>query len=562
MRKANPIRASFNWLLILFCLSFQSNSMANSIEFDAGFSEFILKNSPALIAQIKQKSGVGFSSLKNQLALKGCDASILEDEALTEQQDSYAFFRYLMDKVNRCSTGTETSETQDFAGLLKGKTPYLLIAGESLNAPMSYFGHSLLLFLDEEDFYFSPVLSVLAPLESKQLFSQTLKGGFSSIKAEINLTPLHQVISFYNNYESRSLRFIKLPKDQFDGDKLINYFDQALTEPLAYNFFLQNCATYIYRALDHACDCLDEELDIISPALMEAQLHQVASRSEVFELPSLLSLFNQKYQVLTNFEQHTVQQMVQDQDFQYQGMHQDLGDVAVLASRLSFETYKTPYPSYFGLLDTYGNPSGLLSTMPEAGPISDTEKDSLKLSSIALKADKDGVAASFALIDYNQFYQRPLSVNGASLKAASVSVTGIDESSQIDDLTLLEINTLKPINFVSKAFSWRLKLGAERDHNDELAGLARYGLGPTVTLLGANFYLLPSVEISNTSRLPVYSGFESTGGFVSFAYENKDLEDHSLKVFKRINSDFSLEYQVVKEVKEAVTHSASAFYYF
>ena len=548
----------------LFGFIISSNSMARSIEFDAGLSEFILKNSPALVSQIKHQSGVGYSSLKAQLALRGCDASVLSDIALTEQKTSYAFFSYLMDKISKCSTTKpeDASEKQDFAEIVKGKTPYLLIAGESLNAPMSYFGHSLLLFLDEENFYFSPVLSVLAPLESKQLFSQTIKGGFSSIKAEINLTPLHQVISFYNNYEARSLRFIKLPAETFDNDKLIQYFDQVLTDPLAYNFFLKNCATYLYQALNHACDCLDKEQDIISPAHMEAQVAKLTPTSTVFELPSLLTQFHNKYQKLNNFEQQTVEQMIVDKTFQYQGIHQDLGDIAVLGSRLSFESYQNPYPSYFGLMDTYGNRSGLLEVLPEAKPTSDKELDKLKLSSFGLSHNKDTNSARFALLDYSQFYQRQDKVNTASLKAGVVELSGVDDTSRIEGLSLLEISTLKPLNFLAKELSWRVKLGAERNDRNELRPVFRYGLGGAISMLGATFYALPSLQVSNITHMPIYTGFETNMGLVSVAYENKDLLDHELTLYKRLNSSFALEYQAQKLDKAETSHTASAYYYF
>ena len=536
--------------------------MARAIEFDVELSAFILQNSPALAAQIKHQSGVGLKSLKEQLELRGCDTGLLKDTALIEQKNNYAFAVYLMAKIDACSTDFVNSDGHEFTDILKDKAPYLLIADTSMDAPMSYFGHSLLLFLDEGDFYFSPVLSVLAPLESKRLFSQTLKGGFSSIKAEVNLTPLHQVISFYNNYESRSLRFIKLPTEQFDQEKLIQYFDLALTEPLSYNFFLQNCATYIYRALDQACDCMDENRDIISPALMEAQIHQVVVNSEVFELPSLLSQFNLKYQSLNDFEQLTVRQMVQDKNFQYQGIHQGLGDVAVVASRLSVEHYQQASSSYFGLLDTYGNTSGLLKVLPTAQPVIDAELDKLGLSSFRFAVSEGEMSTRFALIDYNSFYQRQKSVNASSLKAGTIELSDLTGSSRIEDLTILEVSALNPINFVSSNASWRFKVGAERNNQDTLRPLLRFGVGPSVSILGAKLYLLPSINVSNSTHLPVYAGFEADTGFASLAYENKDLEDHEWRVFKRINSSFALQYQGLKEEKEKVFHSASAFYYF
>lgn len=563
MTKVDSFMAKVSLIFAFVCLFLPSNSVARSIEFDAGMSEFILKNAPALISQIKRQSGVGYDSLKAQLELRGCDEHLLSDNALIEQKTSYDFFSYLMGKVNACSTDHSSQlKKPTFTETLQGKTPYLLVAGESLNAPMSYFGHSLLLFLDEDDFYFSPVLSVLAPLESKQLFSQTLKGGFSSIKAEINLTPLHQVISFYNNYESRSLRFIKLPEDKFDNEKLIDYFDQALNDPLRYNFFVKNCATYLYEALDQACDCLDEDRSIISPALMEAQIYQQAPETQVFELKSLLAKFHQAYEPLNSFEQRTVRQMILDQGFQYQGIHQDLGNVAVLGTRLSFETYKTPYPSYSGLLDTYGDASGLLASLPETQQPNDKMRDQLYLSSFGLSTNEDKHSARFALLDYRSFYQRQESINSASLAAGVLELSSIEDTSRVESVTLLEITSLKPFNGVSKNASWRFGIGAQRNQDDQLKTSLNFGLGGSVSVFGAKFYLLPSIEISSATKLPVYSGFEANMGFVSLAYENKDLLDHELSFYKRLNSSFALEYQAVKLEREETSHTASVFYYF
>ena len=549
-------------LLVVIGLFINSVSMAKSIDFSADLDEFILHNSPALISQIKHQSGVGFDSLKKQLENRGCEANLLADTALLEQKDNYGFFLYLKAKINQCSKQNEVSDKREFRATLEGKSPYLLVADVNLDAPMSYFGHSLLLFLDEEDFYFSPVLSVLAPLESKQLFSQTLKGGFSSIKAEINLTPLHQVISFYNNYESRSLRFIKLPEDKFDSEKLIDYFDQALNDPLRYNFFVKNCATYLYEALDQACDCLDEDRSIISPALMEAQVYQQAPETQVFELKSLLARFHQAYEPLNSFEQRTVRQMILDQGFQYQGIHQDLGDVAVLGTRLSFETYKTPYPSYFGLLDTYGNSTGLLDGLPETQLPNDQMRDKLNLSSFGVSTNKDENSARFALLDYRSFYQRQESINSASLAAGVVELSGIEDTSRVESVTLLEITSLKPLNAITKKASWRFGIGAQRDQDNQLNAYFNYGIGGSVSALGVKFYLLPSIEISNSTNLPVYSGFETNMGFVSLAYENKDLLDHELSFYKRLNSAFAFEYQAVKLEREETSHTASVFYYF
>jgi hypothetical protein len=111
---------------------------------------------------------------------------------------------------------------------------------------MSYFGHSLILFLDENNLFFSPVVSVLAPLsQNESKLKQTIKGTFSNIGANVELIPFHKIITHYSYQDARELRLVRLNPDVFNEPKLINYFNELSKQDLGYNFFTNNCSTYI-----------------------------------------------------------------------------------------------------------------------------------------------------------------------------------------------------------------------------------------------------------------------------------------------------------------------------
>ncbi|WCN15645.1 lipoprotein N-acyltransferase Lnb domain-containing protein [Marinomonas mediterranea] len=542
---------------ILALLLFSPPSFSNSFSFEYGLSEFVLKNASPLLTQIKKRKGMGYESLKNQIVSMGCSPQILSSPSLLNKTEAYAFHSELMLYLKRCSTNNTSSNLRS---VLRNKTPYLIIAGESLKSPMSYFGHSLLLFLDERDFYFSPVISVLAPTEGLTALEQLVDGGFSHIDAEVKVLPLHQIIDFYNNKESRELRFIRLNTPGLKIKKLINFFEEKSQEQLTYNFFYQNCSTYIFEALNHSCNCFGEKPNIVTPLLL-AYRAQSIENTKGFELKSLFAQFNEGYRNLSSNDKKTAKEMFLDPDIEY-SENPKIGKVAVQASRLSFESYRRPYSSYGRLLDTYGKDDSLLDGLPEHQSASDRSNDGLLISSAKFGLQDNAINLTLSAVDFSHFEQRSFNVLSSTLQAASIELVESNGTTKIESLDLVNIEAITPLNFVTRTPSWKLRIGADRNENNHLEGIATVGIGGAFSYSSFLFYSIPSVEISEQISFPIYSGINFKSDSFSAKYEFRNLSNRTFSLNKRISSQFGAAYSAHKKKHQELEHRLTFSYHF
>jgi len=552
----------YNFILLV-CLSFSEKPSASEVNFDISFSEFILKNASPLISQIKNKSGLGYNSLVKQIQSLGCNVDSVLSESLTKNKEAYLFHQSLIRSIENCSSSKELkNSTYKIENLLSNKKPYLIIAGESLNSPMSYFGHSLLLFLDENDFYFSPVVSVLAPTEGLSTFEQITKGGFSTIEAQVNIIPLHQVVDFYTDQDSRTLKFVEIPQSKFAPNKIVEYLKDKANSNIRYNFFLKNCSTYLYEALAYSCDCLEQNNLIVTPALMEKILYRDGNKASYFTIDSLFNKFNRNYDSLTNSQRTRVKEMFYNSDTEYLDGEKELGDVAVLASMLSFEGYQTPNPTYASLLNKYGKDSSILTEMPLSKSKNEESLDSLLTSLVKLTLQKDSTQLKLSLVDFNHFEQREYHFTSSKLEVGSLELQEEDDSVKIKSIDLMNIRSVTPINFVTKKASWRLNIGAERNSKDELEALFSYGIGAALSVSRIKFYTLPSIEAHSSLEFPIYSGIEFNSKSLSIKYETKNFDENSISFFRRESSSLSYEYTMKKNRNNDTNHQISLSYYF
>ncbi|MEL0637287.1 DUF4105 domain-containing protein [Marinomonas sp. TI.3.20] len=562
MFKNDQYKTLFIGTIILVILTFTSYVSAKNKTFNPEITEFILKNTSSLAYQIKEKKGLGYISLKNQIILLDCKPKNIFSKNLLNEKNPYLFSKKFSKEIEKCKSKSKSkSKSKDIESLLKNKEAYLIISEESLKSPMSYFGHSLILFLDEKDFYFSPVVSISAPTDNLTAFEQITKGGFSHIEANINITPLHQIIDYYGHKESRKLKFIHLSDHIFNREKLIQYFKMESSKNLSYNFFYQNCSTYLYEALNYSCNCFKEKPMIITPSLLETRIQALEQENREFEINSLYYEFNIKFEKLNKNEKNTTKKIFSNNKKHLQKNY-NAGVVAALASRLSFESYKTPNIGYKKILDEYGKDSSLLRRIPYFEKNKKTTSDNLNYSSIKIYKEKDSLNLKLSAIDFNHLEQRPKHFMFSKLSAGTIELIKKREGVHIESLSFLNIRTLIPIDFVTKEPSWRLRIGAERDNENKLRALTSFGVGASFSLSDFIFYTLPSVELKSSLNFPVYSGIYFKSKSLLIKYETKDLKENSLTFYKRENNNFGYEFRISKSKNSKPKTRIGLSYYF
>jgi len=526
------MRSYFLFSILAFFLTPQV-SLSQPFVYEYGLSEFVLKNASPLIEQIKNQQGLGYDSLKKRILLSGCSPDVLSTPELLDDKKAFVFHSKLMKYLSDCSL---ERKYENLSSILKGKSVYLVISGESLKSPMSYFGHSSLLFLDENDFYFSPVVSVLAPTENLSAFEQFGKGAFDAIKAEVKIVPLHKIIDSYNNKESRKLTFIPLSSSIFDYGKIIEYFEVKAQSDLKYNFFMNNCSTYIYEALAYSCECMVDSPTIVTPLLLERNLVSL-DHHQYFDLNSLYFEFNRSYEALNTEEKQKVKDMVLNVDAEYPRDAIKLGDASVKASRLSFESYGTPFSSYEKILNTYGKDNSILSEFPVLNDLDERESDDLYISSVKFWFYDDFLRIKASAVDFSHFEQRGENYLSSKLNIGSFELSGEHDDMELESLNIFDIEAITPINFVTRTPSWRFRIGADRV-NDHFKPIISAGLGGAFLYSSFMFYIMPSVELSDDFEFTVYSGLTFNSDIFSVKYELKDSDESTFSLFRRENEAF------------------------
>lgn len=560
----NQQLSSFIKKLLLVFFIFSSTASAKTIQFDPSLSEFVLKNALSLQYQIKQKRGLGYTSLLKQTELYGCEKSLLSSPLLVNESESYEFHQNLIKLLRQCPDSTfDQNEYQiELNSLLDKKEPYLVIAGESLKSPMSYFGHSLIVFLDKDNFYFSPVISILAPTEDLTVIEQFGKGGFSFIKAEMNTIPLHQIIDFYSEKESRDLQFIKLPQNEFNRKKLIEYFNDKISVNLTYNFFTQNCSTYLRQALNYSCNCLVNEPKIVTPVQLIKDVLEQNEKTFIFSIDSLFNEFNNSYLSLNSSERSLTKDIFLNDEVGYPDDSKKSGYTAAIASRLSFKTYGSPNRAYGRVINTFGEDSSLLNKPPSEYFYKEEEKDGLEVSSIKSIMSEDTFNIKISTVDFDHFEQRIHHFTSSKLSAGSVELSEKNKSLSLEALDLINIRSITPVNFVTKTPSWRLRVGAERDDNRSLKSILSGGIGASFSANNMIFFVLPSLELKSSIEYPVYSGILFHSELLSIKYESRNFEDHKISIYRRENNYFGYEYSLSDEKETEKLHNLTFSYYF
>lgn len=543
-------------VLAFLFLAFKSN--AANINYDPRLAEFSLRNYPALQQQADSLTGLGYQSLAAELADRGCRQELLANLLGTSPSATH-FVKQLTIELADCRSPQKRPLSLE--RLLQSKQPYLITAGASLNAPMSYMGHTLLLFLDPNNFYFSPVISVLAPLDDSSRLTQTLQGGFGTISAEVTIIPLHKVLSSYANQDARELNFLQLPSGVFDHQKLIAFFSQRANTDLSYNFFTNNCSTYSYRALAESCQCLPHRT-LVSPRTIQKEVYRALTSAGVdakhFIEPALLSRFHLAYDALSSAQQHASKENLTS-DVLAPLKPSPQTQATALAARTRFETYADAPTAYQRIIENNRYKSFLKNKTPQHRQVNNEDKHGIYESSLKAAFGERRQRLTYSLIDSDTFKYQGQEGPISKVTAATVSVSHHSGKIDLDSLGLIDISAIKPINLVSKKPSWHLSLGADRRLNNRLRPYLHYGIGAAVRTGGIALYTMPSIELSKDSELFLKSGAKLRFARLTFEFEARDTDVESLGVNWRASPNWGIEYRYQAKQRDSKNWLALVF---
>ncbi|PLA75023.1 hypothetical protein CYQ88_03750 [Hydrogenovibrio sp. SC-1] len=123
---------------------------------------------------------------------------------------------------------------------------YITIVSPSLTSPMSYFGHSFLIFKKKESWDFSNVLSFSAIIPAKDSYKKILiDGALGNMDGKFIFNQFFEIKRLYTLKEQRGMEIYKLKLTETEKNNLLREIYNKYEKVSRYSFFSQNCSSEI-----------------------------------------------------------------------------------------------------------------------------------------------------------------------------------------------------------------------------------------------------------------------------------------------------------------------------
>lgn len=191
---------------------------------------------------------------------------------------------------------------EEWKSLIGAKTVSLVYVTQYVSNPSSVFGHSFLLFQNNErplnlDVVFNNAANVP---ENVSTYDYVVKGMFGGFPAVYTKEPFYLKIQEYNNIENRDLWLYQLKLSSEEIEQLLNHLwelDHLRDRP--YYFLNKNCAYNIYNAVaavHPSIDFIEESKVYVLPVDTLKKMNGLSDQVSYF--PSIRQKIIQRYKKL------------------------------------------------------------------------------------------------------------------------------------------------------------------------------------------------------------------------------------------------------------------------
>lgn len=236
-------------VLMLFCLSglFAARILPY---FNFDFDDFLLRFSPLVFNDASDGVGEGdiyYNSLKEALYYFDVDLDEKELEKEVLKNDRDALSRYIRQVVEN---GTPLDEQEAEKRLFNPELAYAVFVSPTLDSPMSYFGHSFMIFYNPEAPFISPCINFYADISRSSGLKRVWDGLASNLTSYYDLMPFYYHYSEYTIRLDRSLIFYKFIMNEGEKSRTVDAF-RSLAESSYpnYNFIMNNCSHGFFLSL-------------------------------------------------------------------------------------------------------------------------------------------------------------------------------------------------------------------------------------------------------------------------------------------------------------------------
>ena len=402
---------------------------------------------------------------------------------------------------------------EKYLNALKGDSLSLVFSSFYLNNPSSAFGHTFMRInkkANAEGKRFELLdygINYAAEVDTGNAAIYAFKGLFGFFPGKFTSVPYYFKVREYNNSESRDLWEYDLNVGPADVEMYIAHVWELGPAKIDYWYLTENCSYHMLTTLEAAAPQVDVVPYLKKWIIPSDTVKDVWNRPGLVKSfhyrPSVRTEFYQRLKLLADEEQVILQEMVEQRklpaNFEKREIHSRL---KILDTAIDYMDYKFvhevlapgPEADFKDLLLKQRSQIDIV-TEPLVIPTPDRELPHLGHGSrrlnLGFRGSDAGADATLFGLKYALHDQTDI-VTGypeyASIDFGDFQFSYLREKQKLDleNFSLFEVISFSPLNRFSKAFSWRIKIGAEKLDDENCLGchgaVISGGAGYTVNL--------------------------------------------------------------------------------
>lgn len=374
---------------------------------------------------------------------------------------------------------------------------YIAYVQPSFISPMSYFGHSFLVFKKKNSWDFSKTFLFSAVIPSDITSSGLFyKGSFGHLEGRFVLSNFHKIKHNYLNKEQRGIELYKLVLNEFEKELLLRKSFNLYNEPLRYNFFQNNCSSELIKYLSVIKPSLYQEEKNMAIKQPSNAIELLANEGILNKTPithfSKLELEFHKYQALTLPEKRSLRSLLDGENDYATLTDNRLKSALVGQGDLLFKYAKTPLAEHESIQKLLYKDNYSLSPLKKQFQNLNTSLVSFGFKSIG---SHDYTTLRFMPAAYTHSDVRFSRVNETTMVIFNTELKIEDTNIDLYQFDLLELATYNKSFSKTTTPSWRFYMGFNENHNEDGSFQSEFAYGLSYGTDNLLISLLPQLNI-------------------------------------------------------------------
>lgn len=424
---------------------------------------------------------------------------------------SVSLLLFSMSPIHAEATNTDpllkkNSSFEQYKEQLDLEDIYIAFVQPSLISPMSYFGHTFLVFKKHKTWEFSKTFSFSAVIpnhfSSKDLI---LNGASGKLSGRFVIGNFHEFKHAYLTKEQRGISLYKLVLTDEEQERLLYKSFQVYNDDFVYHFFEKNCSTELINYLSTIRPTLSKNLDTLTIKDPSSTLNllideKLILKRNILYFPKIASSFKQ-YLHLDNSTRRQINNYLSSHDSSESLQQLSDTEKSVLAntSSILFNFLHTPPPLYSIFQNQIFS-----NDVPPFKPL----KKNLAYTnparvSFGMKDDNNGKSGSLSFMPSHleRFEERFSYVNEMTLKIFYTEVNFNDHQLTLDQFDLLELAAYNKSFSKINIPSWRFYTGYNDSYSpDKHSFMSEIGYGLSFGTANVLFSFMPQINIDFTNK--------------------------------------------------------------